>query len=159
MRQGYACWATYKVLLGWEVDTVAGTISLPAHRLDRMDALLEAVWPPHKPMSVGQALASVASQAPVDVPCLMYIPATWSMRLVLSHAGRAPSRRSASHRPESAVSSRHAMTSVPSLTAPSDLGACDACRQGICLVRLDSLRWHPPSFGNSRSRTPSRRIW
>ena len=33
LRQGEACWATTKTILGWDFDTTAGTLHLPAHRL------------------------------------------------------------------------------------------------------------------------------
>jgi hypothetical protein len=41
LRQGNACWATHKTILGWDFDTVDGTLTLPAHRLDRLYALLD----------------------------------------------------------------------------------------------------------------------
>lgn len=42
LHQGDACWATQKTVLGWDLDTVAGTLRLPPHRLDRLYALLDA---------------------------------------------------------------------------------------------------------------------
>lgn len=48
LRQGDACWATRKVVLGWEMDTVAGTLCLPPHRIDRLYALLDAFPPTRK---------------------------------------------------------------------------------------------------------------
>lgn len=44
--QGDACWATKnKTILGWEFDTIAGTLNLPPHRLARLYKLLDA-FPP-----------------------------------------------------------------------------------------------------------------
>jgi hypothetical protein len=40
MLKGDACWATVKVILGWLVDTVRGTIELPPHRAERLQELL-----------------------------------------------------------------------------------------------------------------------
>lgn len=42
LRQGDACWSTRKTILGWDLDTVAGTLHLPPHRLARLYALLDA---------------------------------------------------------------------------------------------------------------------
>ena len=36
LLKGDACWATVKVLLGWLVDSIRGTIELPAHRAERL---------------------------------------------------------------------------------------------------------------------------
>ena len=46
LAQGDAHWSTQKRILGWDVDTVAGTLSLPPHRCDRLYALLDMVQPP-----------------------------------------------------------------------------------------------------------------
>jgi hypothetical protein len=32
LLKGDACWATRKILLGWLIDTLKGTIELPQHR-------------------------------------------------------------------------------------------------------------------------------
>ena len=42
LGQGDACWATQKTILGWDFDTVEGTLNLPPHRLDRLYSLLDA---------------------------------------------------------------------------------------------------------------------
>ena len=34
LGKGDACWATRKIVLGWLVNTLKGTIELPLHRLD-----------------------------------------------------------------------------------------------------------------------------
>jgi hypothetical protein len=41
MLKGDACWATLKIVLGWLIDTVRGTIELPPHRLDRIKELFD----------------------------------------------------------------------------------------------------------------------
>ena len=40
LAKGDACWSTRKLILGWLLDTIAGTIELPPHRKDRLLALL-----------------------------------------------------------------------------------------------------------------------
>ena len=43
LAQGDASWATQKILLGWLVDTIQGTIQLPPHRVDRLHTILAEV--------------------------------------------------------------------------------------------------------------------
>ena len=45
LRKGDARWATIKVILGWLVDTVAKTITLPEHRAARLIEILNSVAP------------------------------------------------------------------------------------------------------------------
>lgn len=40
LNKGDALWATRKILLGWVVDTVAQTIELPLHRVEKLHAIL-----------------------------------------------------------------------------------------------------------------------
>jgi hypothetical protein len=40
MDKGDATWSTTKTILGWLVDSVAGTISLPPHRVERLMNIL-----------------------------------------------------------------------------------------------------------------------
>ncbi|KAI2502175.1 hypothetical protein MHU86_12311 [Fragilaria crotonensis] len=54
LRQGDAYWATRKTILGWDFDTVAGTLNLPPHRLDRLYALLDAFPPTRRRAPVGE---------------------------------------------------------------------------------------------------------
>lgn len=43
LGKGDACWATYKTILGWDVDTIRKTIELPLHRRERLLTILEEV--------------------------------------------------------------------------------------------------------------------
>jgi hypothetical protein len=54
LLQGDAEWLTRKTILGWDVDTLDGTISLPPHRLDRLYELLDTVQPPRKRLPLRQ---------------------------------------------------------------------------------------------------------
>jgi hypothetical protein len=54
MRTGDATWATRKAILGWMVDTLAITIELPPHRLERLFELLHSVPPKHKRVSTNK---------------------------------------------------------------------------------------------------------
>jgi hypothetical protein len=40
LATGDGAWSTQKTLLGWFIDSAAGTLSLPAHKVDRLSALL-----------------------------------------------------------------------------------------------------------------------
>ena len=48
LKKGDATWATRKVMLGWLIDTVRGTIELPAHRIERLSEILSLVKPQQK---------------------------------------------------------------------------------------------------------------
>ncbi len=52
MLKGNACWATNKRILGWDLDTVAGTLNLPPHHIERLHELLDTISPPNKRVSV-----------------------------------------------------------------------------------------------------------
>jgi hypothetical protein len=43
LLKGDAAWTTRKAILGWTVDTIARTVELPPHRLERLHELLESV--------------------------------------------------------------------------------------------------------------------
>jgi hypothetical protein len=43
LRNGDACWSTTKVMLGWLIDTVAQTITLPPHRVERLLEIFESL--------------------------------------------------------------------------------------------------------------------
>ena len=41
LDKGDTCWSTRKVVLGWLIDTLEGTIELPPHRQDHLNVLLQ----------------------------------------------------------------------------------------------------------------------
>ena len=43
MKEGDSTWATQKILLGWVIDSVGGTIHLPQQRVTRLTTMLQ-VW-------------------------------------------------------------------------------------------------------------------
>ena len=45
LKKGDATWSTRKTMLGWIIDSVKSTISLPAHRVERLQAILDAIAP------------------------------------------------------------------------------------------------------------------
>ncbi|VEU39857.1 unnamed protein product, partial [Pseudo-nitzschia multistriata] len=48
LKKGDATWTTSKVILGWLIDTTTKTISLPPHRVARLQELLQAIQPTQK---------------------------------------------------------------------------------------------------------------
>ena len=51
MSKGDACWSTTKVVLGWVIDTVMGTIELPEHRRARLLTILQSIKPGQRRVS------------------------------------------------------------------------------------------------------------
>ena len=45
LEKGDATWTTLKVMLGWLVDNIAKTITLPPHRVKRLHTILDSVQP------------------------------------------------------------------------------------------------------------------
>ena len=45
LKKGNAHWSTQKRVFGWELDTLAETLQLPAHRIDRLTTILEDLPP------------------------------------------------------------------------------------------------------------------
>ena len=45
LQKGDATWTTSKVILGWLLDTVAKTITLPPHRVERLHEILASIRP------------------------------------------------------------------------------------------------------------------
>lgn len=52
LKQGDCSWNTVKVILGWIIDTVAMTITLPAHRQERLGEILASIPPTQKRISI-----------------------------------------------------------------------------------------------------------
>jgi hypothetical protein len=52
LRQGDASWSTVKTVLGWIIDTVAMTLTLPSHRIERLAELLASIPPAQKRLSL-----------------------------------------------------------------------------------------------------------
>ena len=82
LLQGDAYWDTRKLILGWQLDTIAGTLELPPHRIARLHELLDAVQPPRKRLPMRdwhRLLGELRSMAPV-------LPGSWGLFSVLQDA-------------------------------------------------------------------------
>jgi hypothetical protein len=143
LRNGDASWATCKVVLGWMIDTIRGTIELPPHRRSRLLEILSRVRG-RKRCSVREGeLRSMA----------LAIPGGRGLFSQLQFALKVPNRRQNRVRIHQAAQDHledfwtlaQDLTNRPTRIAeivPDDdfwvLGACDAAKSGMGGV------WFPP---------------
>jgi hypothetical protein len=147
MLKGDAQWSTFKRILGWDIDTETSTLHLPIHRVDRLRELLSWLSPPHTRLSVKrwhQVLGELRSMSPA-------LPGTRGLFSVLQAAFGSATRnriRLGQHIHDVAADFSDLVDSVavrPTRlqelvpTAPSDVGACDACQTGMGGVWFDAL--------------------
>ena len=52
LRKGDGTWSTIKTILGWIIDTLAMTIQLPPHRLERLNEILNGIAPTQRRTSI-----------------------------------------------------------------------------------------------------------
>ena len=147
MSKGDAWWLPRKRILGWDIDSRSLTLHLPRHRVERLREVLSWLLLPHKRLAVKrwhQILGELRSMSPA-------LPGTRSLFSVLQAALQHTERqrvRITARIHELArdflalVSSLHERpTRLPELvpTAPSDVGACDACQNGMGGVWFDAI--------------------
>ena len=147
MRQGDAHWTHRKQMLGWVIDTVSETLELPPHRLLRLHSLLDDLRPPRKRMAISkwhQLLGELRSMS-------LAIPGATGLFSVLQETLRRGDKyrvRLTRQVHDCAQDFRaladslgarptHFRELVP--LAPSDVGACDACRAGMGGVWFDTF--------------------
>ena len=147
LLQGDAYWDTRKIILGWQVDTVAGTLGLPPHRIARLYELLDAVQPPRKRLPVAEwhkLLGELRSMAP-GLPGSRGLFSVLQDALSRGDQGRVRLNR---HVFDTIADFRLLADSVTQRPTrlrelvpvhPSDSGACDACRLGMGGVWFDLL--------------------
>ena len=139
MLKGDACWSTNKRILGWDLDTKACTLNLPAHRLARLYELLDLLQPPRKRISVKlwhHLLGEIRSMSPA-------LPGSRGLFSVLQESlGRANRNRvriitRVRHMAADFRGIADSLTERPTRlqelvpTAPTYVGASDACGQGM----------------------------
>jgi hypothetical protein len=52
LKQGDGAWETKKVILGWLVNTIDMTLTLPTHRVQRLHDILASIHPDQKRIAV-----------------------------------------------------------------------------------------------------------
>ena len=147
MLKGDAHWSTRKRILGWDIDTCSTTLHLPHHRMTRLREVLAWLLPPQRRLPVRkwhQLLGELRSMSPA-------LPGTRGLFSVLQEALRhtdAHRIRITTRIQDMALDFLHLVDSVyerPTRlqelvpTAPSDIGACDACQHGMGGVWFDML--------------------
>ena len=147
MKQGDASWAYRKRMLGWIVDTVAETLELPPHRLDRLYAILDELRPPWKRMAISQwhkllgELRSMSLAIPGSTGLFSVLQDTlkrgdkYRVRLNRHVYNCASDFRALAD--SLGTRPTHFRELVP--LSPSDIDACDACRLGMGGVWFDAL--------------------
>ena len=162
MLQGDAYWSTKKRVLGWDIDTEALTLNLPPHRLVRLREVLQWLRPPRKRLATStwhRVLGELRSMSPA-------LPGTRGLFSVLQDALSRGDRRRVrlNEHVYAAAADFSALldslaerpTRLPELvpTAPSHIGASDACRLGIGGVWLPTTPHEAPLVW--RMRFPSK---
>jgi hypothetical protein len=147
MAKGDACWSTRKRILGWDLDTEALTLHLPPRRMARLQEVLSWLLPPHKRLHVRkwhQVLGELRSMSPA-------VPGSRGLFSVLQEALRHTDKRRVRIDARTHDLARDFLALVHSVharptrlaelvpTAPSDIGASDACRVGMGGVWFDAL--------------------
>ncbi|KAI2500159.1 adenylate kinase [Fragilaria crotonensis] len=140
LRQGDASWATQKTILGWDLDTVAGTLNLPPHRLARLYTLLDAFPPTRKrvPLPAWHQLLGELRSMAAALPGARGLFST--LQDALRHGDR--HRVRLSRRIFDSLADFRAIADslrvrptrfrelIP-VGAPLAYGACDACQRGM----------------------------
>ena len=147
MKHGDAHWAHRKLMLGWVVDTVAETIELPPHRLLRLHSLLDDIGPHRKRMAISKwqqmlgELRSMSLAIPGSTGLFSVLQETLrrgdQYRVRLNRHVHACSRDFRALADSLGTRPTHFRELVP--LSPSDVGACDACREGMGGVWFDAL--------------------
>ena len=147
MLKGDAHWSTHKSILGWDIDTHSTTLHLPHNLMTRLREVLAWLLPPQRRLPVRkwhQLLGELRSKS-------LALPGTRGLFSVLQEAlchTDAHCVRITKRIQDLALDFVKLVDSVyerPTrlqelvLTAPSDIGACDACQQGMGGVWFDTL--------------------
>jgi hypothetical protein len=147
MAKGDAQWSTFKRILGWDINTATSTLHLPAHRHTRLHEVLSWLDAPRTRLprrKWHQLLGELRSMSPA-LPGTRGLFST--LQAALSSADHHRIRLTRQLR-DTAADFRFLVDSVATRptrlqelvpTAPSDIGACDACQVGMGGVWFDAL--------------------
>lgn len=153
LKKGDATWTTTKVLLGWEVDSIRKTITLPAHRAKRLLEILGSIRPKQRYVETRQwhkILGELRSMA-------IAIPGAKGLFSILQEAFRHEDTRRRRLRLSSTLhgflddfrSLARDITSRPTRIAelvpdtfPATIGACNASSEG-----MGGVHFFPDSSG------------
>jgi hypothetical protein len=142
LLKGDGTWATRKVILGWIIDTVQGTIELPPHRITRLQHILGSIRPGQRRVAVTtwhKLLGELRSMA-------LAIPGGRGLFSTLQEAFRHPEKdqkRLRLHKhvhdflddwrwlADNLISRPTRIAEVVPSQQPHTIGACDASGEGM----------------------------
>ena len=157
MLKGDARWTTRKVVLGWIIDTIQGTVELPDHRIHRLHEILASIKPGQRRVAISswhQVLGELRSMA-------LAIPGARGLFSTLQEAFRHPEKDGNRLRLHKHVHDfledwrwlANNITARPTRIAevipsprPHTIGACDAAGSGmggVHFVTDQHNRLHP----------------
>ena len=155
LLKGDAAWSTRKVILGWDVDTVAGTIHLTPRRAERLHDILRSVLPDQKRVSTKKwhKLLGELRSMELAIPGLRGMFSTMQAAFRNNADGRV-ALRAAQHDflddicyLAEQLSSRPTHVQEVVEASPDVLGACDAAKSGMGGVLFPDdgpLVWRSP---------------
>ena len=138
LLKGDACWATYKIILGWAVDSLRHTLELPPHRKERLLAILADVRGRRR-ISLKQChklLGELRSMV-MAIPGGRGLFSQLQASLTASKGGRVRLRQAVHDQIEDFWWLANDLVSRPTRleelypSEPSEIGACDAAKSGM----------------------------
>lgn len=140
LRQGDACWATHKTVLGWDFNTIAGTLTLPPHRVARLYELLDSFPPTRKriPITAWQQLLGKLRSMAAALPGSRGLFSTLQAALTSGDRHQVYLTRKVSETLADFRAIADSLRDCPTrfrdlvpVGAPTAMGACDACQRGM----------------------------
>ena len=153
LDKGDACWSTRKVILGWLIDTLQGTIELPPHRQDRLNVLLQtALTRKRITMKEWRRILGELRSMVLGIPGGRGLLSQLQLVLQRAKNHRIHIHREAQHQLLDLQLLAHDLANRPTRIAevlpqqPTYVGCCDAAKagHGWCLVAICSAPSSPP---------------
>ena len=153
LDKGDACWSTRKVILGWLIDTLEGTIKLPPHRRDRLNVLLQtALTCKRITMKEWQRILGELQSMVLGIPGGRGLLSQLQLVLQRAKNHRICIHKEARHQLLDLQLLTHNLANRPTRIAevlpqrPTYVGCCDAAKPGMGAIWLPSAQHplHPP---------------
>jgi hypothetical protein len=160
LLKGDACWATRKILLGWLIDTLKGTIELPQHRKERLLEIVRSALA-SSTLSVTQChklLGELRSMV-LGIPGGRGLFSQLQLALCSNDGKSVRIHKEARHQLQDMWELAKDLASRPTRLAeilpmpPSFVGACDAAKVGMGCV------WLPPNMPSPRMPDHAPIVW
>ena len=153
LDKGDACWSTRKVILGWLIDTLQGTIELPPHRRDRLNVLLQtALTRKRITMKEWRRILRELRSMVLGIPGGRGLLSQLQLVLQRAKNHRIHIHKEAQHQLLDLQLLAHDLANRPTRIGevlrqqPTYVGCCDAAKSGMGGVWLPSAQHplHPP---------------